>query len=55
VDIPPDGVPDGLAYDRTPSALPNPPWDAGPPNGAVAMDDVMAVLAQTGLSCIPPP
>jgi len=55
VDIPPDRIPDGQDYDRSPSATPNPPWDAGSPDDAVAMDDVLAVLAQTGLSCIPPP
>jgi len=55
VDIPPDGVPDGLAYDRSPGPDPNPPWDAGPPDAAVAMDDVLVVLAQVGLSCIDPP
>ncbi|MGB6894520.1 MAG: S8 family serine peptidase, partial [Dehalococcoidia bacterium] len=54
-DIPADGVPDGQDYDRSPSPDPNPPWNAGPPSGAVAMDDVLAVLAQTGLSCIEPP
>jgi hypothetical protein len=41
----------GLRYDRSPSALPNPPWDAGPPNGAVSMSDVLAVVDQVGLSC----
>jgi len=50
-----DTVPDGRDYDRTPGPEPNPPWDAGPPNGAVAMDDVLAVLAQTGLDCSGPP
>jgi len=50
-----DTVKDGQAYDRSPSAGPNPPWDAGPPDAAVAMDDVLVVLAQVGLSCIDPP
>jgi hypothetical protein len=50
-DAPPDGEPDGLDYDRSPSLLPNPPWDAGPPSGAVNMADVLAALAQVGLSC----
>lgn len=54
-DIPPDGVPDGRDYDRSPSAEPNPPWDVGPPNDVIAMDDVLAVLAQSGLSCADPP
>jgi murein DD-endopeptidase MepM/ murein hydrolase activator NlpD len=30
-DIPPDGIEDGLDYDRSPSSPPDPPWDAGPP------------------------
>jgi hypothetical protein len=42
---------EGRCYDRAPSALPNPPWDAGPPSGAVNMADVLAALAQVGLSC----
>jgi hypothetical protein len=46
-----DGVPDGVDYDRSPSAVPNPPWDAGPPNNAISLADVGAVLAQVGLSC----
>ncbi|MGB6895864.1 MAG: hypothetical protein WBF37_07990 [Dehalococcoidia bacterium] len=48
-------MPDGLAYDRSPTAAPNSPWDAGPPHDAIAMADPLAVLAQTGLSCIEPP
>jgi len=58
-DIPPPlhQIKEGVKYDRSPSSTPNPPWDAGPPSGAVAMDDVLAVLAQTGLQCFggPPP
>jgi len=50
-DIAPDGVPDGQGYDRSASAQPNPPWDAGPPDGAVTMGDVLVVLAQVGLDC----
>jgi len=52
-----DTVPDpeGFCYDRSPSSALNPPWDAGPPDGAVAMDDVLAVLAQVGLDCSGPP
>jgi len=42
----------GLRYDRSAGAPPNPPWDAGPPSGAVAMNDVLAVMAQVGLSCM---
>jgi Regulator of chromosome condensation (RCC1) repeat len=52
-----DTTPDkeGLCYDRSPSLEPNPPWDAGPPDDAVTMSDVLAALAQVGLSCIGPP
>jgi len=50
-----DTVKDGQDYDRTPGPGPSPPWDVGPPNDAIAMDDVLAVLAQTSLSCIDPP
>jgi 5-hydroxyisourate hydrolase-like protein (transthyretin family) len=46
---------EGLCYDRSPGAEPNPPWDAGAPSGAVSMADVLAVLAQVGLSCAGPP
>jgi RHS repeat-associated protein len=46
-----DTIKDGRDYDRSPSALPNPPWEAGPPNGAVNMADVQAALAQVGLAC----
>jgi hypothetical protein len=51
-----DCIPDGRDYDRTPSPLPNPPWDAGPPNvpGVVNLADVGAVLAQVGLDCSTP-
>ncbi len=51
VDIPPDGVPDGEDYDRTPSEEPNPPWDAGHPNGVIDLGDVLAVTAQLWLEC----
>jgi len=46
-----DTVEDGRDYDRSPSPSPNPPWDAGPPSGAVNMADVLVMLAQVGLSC----
>jgi hypothetical protein len=46
-----NGIMDGVEYDRTPSYAPNPPWDAGPPNGSVTMADVLATLAQVGLKC----
>jgi hypothetical protein len=45
----------GLRYDRSPSAPPDPPWDAGPPDGAVSISDVLVVVAQVGLSCAGPP
>jgi hypothetical protein len=54
-----DTTPDkeGFCYDRSPSALPDPPWDAGPPDDAITMSDVLAALAQVGLDCSgsPPP
>jgi hypothetical protein len=50
-----DKVKDGRGYDRSPGSPPNPPWDVGPPNGAISMDDVLAVLAQMGLDCGGPP
>jgi len=46
-----DTVPDGVDYDRSPSPAPNPPKDAGPPSGAVNLQDVVAVLGQVGLNC----
>jgi hypothetical protein len=46
---------DGLCYGRSDSPFPNPTWDAGIPNGAVSMVDVLAVLAQAGLSSAGPP
>ncbi len=55
-DIPPDGVPDGRDYDRSASAEPNPPWEAGEPNGIVDIGDVLAVLAQAfAVDCSGPP
>lgn len=52
-----DTTPDkeGLCYDRSPGVEPNPPWEAGPPSGAIAMPDVLAVLAQVTLDCSGPP
>lgn len=44
-------VPDGQDYDRSPGPEPSPPWDVGPPDDAVAMADVLAVLAQVILDC----
>ena len=54
-DIPPDSLPDGLVYDRSPGPAPNPPWDAGPPNGFVDIGDALAALSQFGLDCSGPP
>ena len=50
-----DTVPDGRDYDRSASSGPNPPWDAGPPNGVIDISDVLTVLAQAGLDCSGPP
>jgi len=50
-----DTVKDGRDYDRSPGPLPNPPYDAGPPSGAVNLQDVVAVLKQVGLDCSGPP
>ena len=54
-EIPPDGVGDGVDYDRSPSPAPNPPYDAGPPSGAVNLQDVVTALRQVGLDCSGPP
>jgi len=49
-EIPPDGVPDGRDYDRSPS------WPfSGAPMGAVTMGQVLAALAQVGHNCAAPP
>jgi hypothetical protein len=45
---------DGVDYDRSPSPAPNPPYDAGPPNGAINLSDVLAALAQVPKSCSNP-
>jgi hypothetical protein len=50
-----DTTKDGVDYDRSPSAAPNPPWDAGPPNGVINISDVLANLAQVPLACSGPP
>jgi parallel beta-helix repeat protein len=50
-----DTVEDGRDYDRSPSPAANPPWEAGSPNGAIDMSDVLTVLAQSGLDCSGPP
>jgi hypothetical protein len=51
------GIEEGLKYDRSVSPAPNPPWNAGPPNGAITLSDVLAALAQVPLRCTggPPP
>lgn len=46
-----DTVEDGTDYDRTASAAPNPPWNAGPPDGAISLTDLLAALAQVSLHC----
>jgi Tol biopolymer transport system component len=50
-----DTIEDGRDYDRSPGPAPNPPYDAGPPDGAVNLQDVVAVLRQVGLACSGPP
>jgi hypothetical protein len=50
-----DTVDDGRSYDRSPSARPNPPYDAGLPDGVIAMSDVLVALGQAGLDCSGPP
>jgi len=42
---------DGLEYDRSVSPAPNPPYDAGPPNGAISASDVLVANKQVGLRC----
>jgi len=44
----------GRRYDRQPSALPNPPWEAGQPDGAVNLQDLVLIFKQVGLDCRPP-
>jgi hypothetical protein len=41
----------GRRYDRSPGALPNPPYEAGPPDGAINIQDVVVVLRQVTLDC----
>ena len=51
-----DARKDGRDYDRTPGPEPNPPWDAGPPNGLIDISDVLAALAQAFVvDCSGPP
>jgi len=55
-DIPPDGVPDGRDYDRSPSSPSSPSWPfSGAPDNAVTMGDVLAALPQVGHYCTAPP
>jgi len=46
-----DAVEDGVEYDRTPGPYPNPPNDAGPPNGTIDISDALVALKQFGLDC----
>jgi len=41
-------------YDRSPGPLPNPPHDAGPPDGTINLQDVVVVLRQVALACAGP-
>ena len=50
-----DGTADGRDFDRSPGLITNPPWDAGPPDGAISFTDVGTVLMQIGLDCSGPP
>ncbi len=53
-DVPPDSVPDGLGYDRSPGQGVDPVTGidpAGPPDGVVDVRDFLAVLAQFGVDC----
>jgi hypothetical protein len=51
-----NGSKDGIAYDRRASSPPNPPWDAGSPNGIIDMSDVLAALPQSFVvNCSGPP
>jgi len=50
-----DTVEDGISYDRSPGVEPNPPWEVGPPDGAINLADVIAQLAQVLLDCSGPP
>ena len=44
----------GRRYDRQPSTFPNPPWEAGGPDGAVNLQDLVLIFKQVGLDCRPP-
>jgi hypothetical protein len=44
----------GRRYDRSPSPSPSPPYDAGPPDGYVNMQDVTVLVKQVGLDCTGP-
>jgi len=46
---------EGLCFDRTAGPELNPPWDAGPPDGAISISDVLTAVAQVGLNCGGPP
>lgn len=49
-----DTIKDGVDYDRSASPPPSPPYQAGPPSGAVNLQDVVAVAKQAGLGCSGP-
>jgi hypothetical protein len=49
-----NGVLDGKEYDRVPAGVPLGTL-SGPPNGAVSLHDVGALLAQVGHNCAPAP
>ncbi len=46
-----DTVEDGITYDRSPGLPPNPPWEAGLPNGVIDLGDALSALAQVGMDC----
>lgn len=51
-----NGSPDGVQYDRSPSATPGQPWRSSAPDGGIGVTtDVVAMLAQAGHSCSSPP
>lgn len=51
-----EGMEEGLKFDRSPGSEPNPPWDAGPPDGIIDMGDVVGILAQVFIvDCVRPP
>jgi uncharacterized repeat protein (TIGR01451 family) len=50
-----NGIADGEQYDRSPSTTPDMPWRSGPPDGGIGITtDAVAMLAQSGHSCVGP-